>query len=149
MGVGITCVIGCAEVPVGINAPEIGITGTSVTCAILVVQLRFQGIYVKALLQTAAMCADVAEPQRGVLHQFALDCKIPFIRLVAFPIANVPCHRRLSPRTDSLNCGGVHGRFADELIRRALARKYGSTDLKPLDDTLELAAASAARVRPR
>jgi len=39
--------------------------------------------------------------------------------------------------------------FADELIRRALARKYGSANLKPLDDAAELAAAKAARSRPR
>lgn len=39
--------------------------------------------------------------------------------------------------------------FADELIRRALIRKYGSADLKALDDTTELAAAKAAKSRPR
>lgn len=39
--------------------------------------------------------------------------------------------------------------FADELIRRALTRKYGAADLKPLDDTTELGAARTARSRPR
>ncbi len=39
--------------------------------------------------------------------------------------------------------------FADELITRALTRKYGETELKPLDDTLELRAADIARTRPR
>ncbi len=40
--------------------------------------------------------------------------------------------------------------FADELIRRALLRKYGlNTELKPLDDFLELQAAAVAAKRPR
>ena len=39
--------------------------------------------------------------------------------------------------------------FADELIRRALERKYGSAELKPLNDATEIAAAKAARARPR
>jgi len=40
-------------------------------------------------------------------------------------------------------------RFADELIRRALVRKYGSAKLTKLDDSLELAAAEVAKSRPR
>jgi CobQ-like glutamine amidotransferase family enzyme len=39
--------------------------------------------------------------------------------------------------------------LADELIKRALLRKYGSADLEPLDDTLELLAAETAKSRPR
>lgn len=39
--------------------------------------------------------------------------------------------------------------FADELIRRALVRKYGTADLRPLNDSLELTAASTAKSRPR
>ena len=39
--------------------------------------------------------------------------------------------------------------LADELIRRALIHKYGSTELSELDDTAELAAAQTARSRPR
>jgi len=40
-------------------------------------------------------------------------------------------------------------KLADELIRRALKRKYGSAELKPLDDTLEQTAAAVAKKRPR
>lgn len=39
--------------------------------------------------------------------------------------------------------------FADELLRLALERKYGKTNLKPLDDTIELAAHATAARRPR
>lgn len=39
--------------------------------------------------------------------------------------------------------------FADELILRALERKYGETEVKPLDDSLELAAHKTASTRPR
>lgn len=39
--------------------------------------------------------------------------------------------------------------FADELIRRALRRRYGDDALPPLDDTLELAAATTAAGRPQ
>lgn len=40
--------------------------------------------------------------------------------------------------------------FADELLRLALERKYGSSfTLKPLDDTLEWKAHEAAKARPR
>ncbi|HVS58933.1 MAG TPA: glutamine amidotransferase [Candidatus Saccharimonadales bacterium] len=39
--------------------------------------------------------------------------------------------------------------LADELIRRAIERKYGQAELQPLDDTLELRAAKAAMRRPR
>ncbi len=39
--------------------------------------------------------------------------------------------------------------LADELIRRALIRKYGVAKLKPLDDQLELQAATIAKKRPR
>lgn len=39
--------------------------------------------------------------------------------------------------------------LADELIRRALMRKYGAANLKQLDDSLELAAATTAKSRPR
>lgn len=39
--------------------------------------------------------------------------------------------------------------FADELLARALTRKYGSADLTLLDDSLELAAARVAKSRPR
>jgi lipid II isoglutaminyl synthase (glutamine-hydrolysing) len=39
--------------------------------------------------------------------------------------------------------------FADELIRRALIRKYTMAELQPLDDDTELAAAKTARSRPR
>lgn len=39
--------------------------------------------------------------------------------------------------------------FADELIRRALMRKYGSAELRPLDDSIELAAARTAESRLR
>ena len=40
-------------------------------------------------------------------------------------------------------------RFADELLRRAFARRGNDVPLEPLDDTLELQAASAAAKRPR
>ncbi|MCW2496226.1 glutamine amidotransferase [Jatrophihabitans sp.] len=40
-------------------------------------------------------------------------------------------------------------RFADDLIRRALARRGESTDLEPLDDTLAERAAVVAAGRPR
>ncbi len=40
-------------------------------------------------------------------------------------------------------------RFADELLRRALARRGASTDLEPLDDTLAARAARVAVGRPR
>jgi CobQ-like glutamine amidotransferase family enzyme len=40
-------------------------------------------------------------------------------------------------------------RFADELLRRALARRGEDTDLEPLDDSLALAAADVASHRPR
>lgn len=39
--------------------------------------------------------------------------------------------------------------FADELILRALSRKYGITDMKSLDDGLEMAAHETASTRPR
>ncbi len=39
--------------------------------------------------------------------------------------------------------------LADELIRRAVERKYGVSELKLLDDTLERHAASIAKKRPR
>lgn len=40
--------------------------------------------------------------------------------------------------------------FADELLRRTLTRKYGNnTELKPLEDELEHAAAHIAKSRPR
>ncbi|MFL6161901.1 MAG: type 1 glutamine amidotransferase [Jatrophihabitantaceae bacterium] len=39
--------------------------------------------------------------------------------------------------------------FADELLRRALARRGGSGELPPLDDSLALAAAEVAVRRPR
>jgi len=39
--------------------------------------------------------------------------------------------------------------FADELLRRALARRGADTDLAPLDDSLALAAAEVAVGRPR
>jgi CobQ-like glutamine amidotransferase family enzyme len=39
--------------------------------------------------------------------------------------------------------------FADELIRRALMRKYGEAELVRLDDTLEHTAANLAKKRPR
>ena len=39
--------------------------------------------------------------------------------------------------------------FADELLRRALARRGHSTDLEQLDDELALAAATVAVGRPR
>jgi hypothetical protein len=39
--------------------------------------------------------------------------------------------------------------FADELISRALIRKYGKSNLKSLDDTVELAAAKTALARSR
>ena len=39
--------------------------------------------------------------------------------------------------------------FADELILRALKRNYDITDLKPLDDGLEMAAHETASTRPR
>jgi CobQ-like glutamine amidotransferase family enzyme len=40
-------------------------------------------------------------------------------------------------------------RFADELLRRALARRGEDADLEPLDDSLALAAADVAIRRPR
>ena len=40
-------------------------------------------------------------------------------------------------------------RFADELIIRALDRKYGEKHLKPLDDSIEIAAQETASLRPR
>ena len=55
------------------------------------------------------------------------------------------------------NCFGtyLHGSvlpknpgFADEILRRGLERRHGPTDLVPLDDTLELAAARVAAGRP-
>jgi hypothetical protein len=39
--------------------------------------------------------------------------------------------------------------LADEIIKRALTRKYGSARLKPLDDATELTAAATAKSRPR
>ncbi|MDQ1745307.1 MAG: hypothetical protein QOE23_3646 [Pseudonocardiales bacterium] len=39
--------------------------------------------------------------------------------------------------------------FADELLRRAYARRGSGTDLEPLDDSLALAAADVAARRPR
>lgn len=39
--------------------------------------------------------------------------------------------------------------FADELLRLALDRKYGLSELVPLDDTLALDAARVAKTRPR
>ncbi|HET6208735.1 MAG TPA: glutamine amidotransferase, partial [Jatrophihabitans sp.] len=39
--------------------------------------------------------------------------------------------------------------FADELLRRALARRGNPDPLQPLDDSLELAAAEVAVRRPR
>jgi len=39
--------------------------------------------------------------------------------------------------------------FADELLHRALARRGGTGELPPLDDTLALAAAEVAVRRPR
>jgi len=39
--------------------------------------------------------------------------------------------------------------FADELILRALNRKYGITEVKKLDDGLEMAAYETASSRPR
>ncbi len=39
--------------------------------------------------------------------------------------------------------------FADELILRALSRKYGETEVKSLDDGLEMAAHETAATRPR
>lgn len=39
--------------------------------------------------------------------------------------------------------------LADELIRRALEKKYGSADIRPLDDTYAYAAAKIAQGRPR
>lgn len=39
--------------------------------------------------------------------------------------------------------------FADELLGRALERKYPGTKLEPLDDTAELAAYKYAKLRPR
>ena len=39
--------------------------------------------------------------------------------------------------------------FADELLRRALVRKYGEADLNPLDDELENQAAESAARRPQ
>ena len=39
--------------------------------------------------------------------------------------------------------------FADELILRALERKYGSTEVKSLDNGLEMAAHETASARPR
>lgn len=40
-------------------------------------------------------------------------------------------------------------RFADELLRRAFARRGDKAELEPLDDSLELQAAAAAAKRPR
>ena len=40
-------------------------------------------------------------------------------------------------------------RFADEILRRAFARRGVDAPLEPIDDTLELQAASAAAKRPR
>ncbi len=40
-------------------------------------------------------------------------------------------------------------RFADELLHRALSRKYGKVELEPLNDSLEHHAARVARSRPR
>ena len=40
-------------------------------------------------------------------------------------------------------------RFADELLRLALSRKYGDSKLTLLDDSIELAAQKTARTRPR
>lgn len=40
-------------------------------------------------------------------------------------------------------------KFADELIRRALERKYGKTEVKSLEDALENAAHTTASKRPR
>lgn len=39
--------------------------------------------------------------------------------------------------------------FADELIHRAISRRYGSFELEPIDDSLEIAAAKRAALRPR
>ncbi|MFZ1249324.1 MAG: glutamine amidotransferase [Candidatus Saccharimonadales bacterium] len=39
--------------------------------------------------------------------------------------------------------------FTDELLRLALSRRYGDTPLEPLNDTLELAAHTVAKSRPR
>lgn len=39
--------------------------------------------------------------------------------------------------------------FADELIKRAMRRRFGQASLKPLDDELELKAAEVAKTRPR
>ncbi len=39
--------------------------------------------------------------------------------------------------------------FADELLRRALQRKYGTVRLASLDDSIELAAHAVATMRPR
>jgi CobQ-like glutamine amidotransferase family enzyme len=39
--------------------------------------------------------------------------------------------------------------FADELLKRALQRKYGATNLKNLPDLEEVAAARVASARPR
>lgn len=39
--------------------------------------------------------------------------------------------------------------FADELLGRALRRKYGNSELAPLDDTMENMAAEIAKTRPR
>lgn len=39
--------------------------------------------------------------------------------------------------------------FADELLSRALVRKYGSLELETLDDSLELKAAGVVKTRPR
>ncbi len=39
--------------------------------------------------------------------------------------------------------------FADELLRLALTRKYGETELTPLDNSRELAARETAKTRPR
>ena len=40
-------------------------------------------------------------------------------------------------------------KFADDLLRRALARRGSDTELEPLDDTLAEQAARVAAARPR
>jgi lipid II isoglutaminyl synthase (glutamine-hydrolysing) len=55
--------------------------------------------------------------------------------LIHYNLFGTYCHGSLLPKNPHL---------ADELLRRALERRYGSAKLEPLDDTIELAAHHAA-----
>ena len=79
-------------------------------------------------------------PLGKVIKGYGNNDRSGFEGAIANNVFGCYLHGPLLPKNPSL---------ADGLILRALRRRYGTEDLKPLDDELELKAASVAKTRPR